>query len=168
VTLHAQSRCSGTTAAGCTPTRACGRRANRCSAGKEYAGLSENGPPLTSAAILKHAKALCAICNSDDQQFTSGLVPGYEAPVNLALQRAEPFRAAIRIPTFSESPKSQAHRVSAARTRRPTHILAYTALLMAGLERGDQTNWTRANRWTRNIYELLRRKNWPRLPNVAG
>jgi glutamine synthetase len=59
-------------------------------------------------------------------------VPGYEAPVNLAYS-ARNRSAAIRIPTFSESPKAK--RIE----YRPPDpaanpYLAYTALLMAGLD----------------------------------
>ena len=98
--------------------------------GKEYAGLSQMALYYIGG-ILKHAKALCAICSPTTNSFKR-LVPGYEAPVNLAYS-ARNRSAAIRIPTYSENPKTR--RIE----YRPPDpaanpYLCFSALLMAGLD----------------------------------
>src|SRR3989449_9868 len=108
-------------------------------AGNEYAGLSQMALYYIGG-VLKHAKALCGLCNPTTNSYKR-LVPGYEAPVNLAYS-ARNRSAAIRIPTFSESPK--ARRIE----YRPPDpaanpYLAYTALLMAGLGGGLNKNYSR-------------------------
>src|SRR5271166_3636518 len=99
-------------------------------AGKEYAGLSQMALHYIGG-ILKHAKALCAICSPTTNSYKR-LVPGYEAPVNLAYS-ARNRSAAIRIPTFSESPKAKRieYRPPDASSN---PYLCYAALLMAGLD----------------------------------
>src|SRR5438445_8901410 len=99
-------------------------------AGNKYAGLSDLGL-YAIGGVLKHAKALCALCNPTTNSYKR-LVPGYEAPVNLAYS-ARNRSAAVRIPTFSESPKAK--RIE----YRPPDpaanpYLCYAALLMAGLD----------------------------------
>jgi glutamine synthetase len=118
-------------------------------AGKEYAGLSEMALYYIGG-ILKHAKALCAICSPTTNSYKR-LVPGYEAPVNLAYS-ARNRSAAIRIPTFSESPKAK--RIE----YRPPDpaanpYLAYTALLMAGLD-GVLNKIDPGEPMDKNMYEL--------------
>ncbi len=99
-------------------------------AGNKYAGLSQMALYYIGG-ILKHAKSLAAICNPTTNSYKR-LVPGYEAPVNLAYS-ARNRSAAIRIPTFSDSPKAK--RIE----YRPPDpaanpYLCYTALLLAGLD----------------------------------
>ena len=73
-------------------------------AGNEYAGLSKMAL-YYAGGLLKHARALCAICNPTTNSYKR-LVPGYEAPVNLAYSSRN-RSAAIRIPTYSENPKAK-------------------------------------------------------------
>jgi glutamine synthetase len=98
--------------------------------GNGYAGLSELALYYIGG-ILKHAPALCAICNPTNNSYKR-LVPGYEAPVNLAYS-ARNRSAAIRIPTYSASPRAK--RIEF-RTPDPAAnpYLANAAMLMAGLD----------------------------------
>ena len=73
-------------------------------AGSGYAGLSDMGLHAIGG-LLKHAPALCAFTNPTTNSYKR-LVPGYEAPVNLAYSRRN-RSASIRIPMYSTSPKSK-------------------------------------------------------------
>ncbi|MGP8235436.1 MAG: type I glutamate--ammonia ligase [Limisphaerales bacterium] len=118
-------------------------------AGKEYAGLSPMALNYIGG-ILKHAKALCAICSPTTNSYKR-LVPGYEAPVNLAYS-ARNRSAAIRIPTFSESPKAK--RIEY-RPPDPSAnpYLCFAALLLAGLD-GVLNKLDPGEPMDKNMYEL--------------
>src|SRR5260370_24930715 len=73
-------------------------------AGNKYAGLSEMGLNAIGG-ILKHAGALCALCNPTTNSYKR-LVPGYEAPVNLVYSSRN-RSPAVRIPMYSENPKTK-------------------------------------------------------------
>jgi len=73
-------------------------------AGDGYAGFSEMGLHYIGG-ILKHAPALVALCNPTTNSYKR-LVPGFEAPVNLAYSQRN-RSAACRIPMYSASPKSK-------------------------------------------------------------
>src|SRR6267142_757750 len=131
-------------------------------AGKEYAGLSQMALYYIGG-VLKHAKALCAICNPTTNSYKR-LVPGYEAPVNLAYS-ARNRSAAIRIPTFSESPKAK--RIE----YRPPDpaanpYLCYTALLMAGLD-GVLNKIDPGEPMDKNLYELPPEEH-AKIPQMPG
>jgi glutamine synthetase len=98
--------------------------------GEQYAGLSEMGLHFIGG-LLKHAPALCAITNPTTNSYKR-LVPGFEAPVNLAYSQSN-RSASIRIPMYSTSPKAK--RVEF-RTPDPSAnpYLAFSAMLMAGLD----------------------------------
>jgi glutamine synthetase len=99
-------------------------------AGDGYAGLSQNALWYIGG-LLKHARALAAIIAPTTNSYKR-LVPGYEAPVNLAYSRRN-RSAACRIPMYSASPKAK--RVEF-RPPDPSAnpYLAFAAMLMAGLD----------------------------------
>jgi len=134
-------------------------------AGKEYAGLSQMALYYIGG-ILKHAKALCAICSPTTNSFKR-LVPGYEAPVNLAYS-ARNRSAAIRIPTYSENPKTR--RIE---YRPPDNAanpyLCFAALLLAGLD-GVLNKIEPGEPMDKNMYELPPEdlKKIPQVPSSLG
>jgi glutamine synthetase len=100
-------------------------------AGDGYAGMSEMGLHYIGG-ILKHAKALAALTNPTTNSYRR-LVPGYEAPVNLAYSSRN-RSASIRIPVVAGSP-AKARRIE---VRFPdatcNPYLAFAAMMMAGLD----------------------------------
>ncbi len=99
-------------------------------AGDEYAGMSEMGLYYIGG-ILRHARAVCAFANPTTNSYRR-LVPGFEAPANLAYS-ARNRSAAVRIPMYSPSPKAK--RIEF-RSPDPSAnpYLAFSAMLMAGLD----------------------------------
>ena len=99
-------------------------------AGDGYAGMSEMAMHAIGG-ILKHAPAVLAFTNPTTNSYKR-LVPGFEAPVNLAYSRRN-RSAAVRIPMYSSSPKSK--RIEF-RCPDPScnGYLALSALLMAALD----------------------------------
>ena len=82
--------------------------------------------------VLKHTPALLALCAPTTNSYKR-LVPGFEAPVNIAYSQAN-RTASVRIPTnYTSSPKAK--RIEF-RCPDPTAnpYLAFTAILMAGLD----------------------------------
>ena len=99
-------------------------------AGSGYAGLSEMALYFIGG-LLKHAPSLLAFTNPTTNSYKR-LVPGFEAPVNLAYSQRN-RSASIRIPMYSPSPKAK--RVEF-RCPDPSSnpYLAFSAMLMAGLD----------------------------------
>ena len=99
-------------------------------AGDKYAGVSQEAL-YGIGGILKHCKALCAFTNPTTNSYKR-LVPGFEAPVNLAYSSRN-RSASIRIPMYSASPKAK--RIEF-RTPDPScnGYLAFSAIMMAVLD----------------------------------
>ncbi len=99
-------------------------------AGDKYAGLSQEAIWFIGG-LLKHTPALVAFTNPTTNSYKR-LVPGYEAPVNIAYS-ARNRSACCRIPMYSASPKAK--RVEY-RVPDPScnPYLAFSAMLMAGLD----------------------------------
>jgi glutamine synthetase len=131
-------------------------------AGNDYAGLSPMALNFVGG-ILKHAKALCAICSPTTNSYKR-LVPGYEAPVNLAYS-ARNRSAAVRIPTYSENPKAK--RIEYRPPDPAANIyLSNAALLMAGLD-GVLNKLDPGEPMDKNLYELPP-EELARVPQVPG
>jgi glutamine synthetase len=118
-------------------------------AGNKYAGVSQNAL-YAIGGILKHGRALCALGNPTTNSYKR-LVPGYEAPVNLAYSSRN-RSASVRIPMYSDSPKAK--RIEY-RTPDPScnGYIAFSAMLMAALE-GIQNKIDPGEPLDKNIYSL--------------
>ncbi|WP_296659479.1 type I glutamate--ammonia ligase [Paraburkholderia sp.] len=124
---------------------------------KENLFYDAHGWALTSnlcrwyiGGLLKHAPALMAFCAPTTNSYKR-LVPGYEAPVNLAMSQRN-RSAAARIPMYSDSPN--ARRVEF-RCPDPSAnaYLAFSAMLMAGLD-GIENKTDPGDPLDVNIYDL--------------
>lgn len=118
-------------------------------AGDGYAGISEMALHYIGG-ILKHAPAIAALAAPTTNSYKR-LVPGFEAPVNLAYSSRN-RSAAVRIPMYSASPKAKRLEV-----RFPdascNPYLAFSAMLMAGLD-GIQNRIDPGGPLDKDIYDL--------------
>jgi glutamine synthetase len=118
-------------------------------AGNAYAGLSSLALNFIGG-VLRHASAVLAFTNPTTNSYKR-LVPGFEAPVNLAYSQRN-RSAAVRIPMYSPSPKAK--RIE---FRCPDPMcnpyLAFSAVLMAGLD-GIENKIDPGEPLDKNIYDL--------------
>src|SRR5262249_11560156 len=118
-------------------------------AGSRYAGLSDTAM-YAIGGLLRHAPALCALSNPTTNSYKR-LVPGYEAPINLAYSRRN-RSAAIRIPVYS--PHALAKRLE---YRIPDSAsnpyLVFSGMLMAMLD-GIKNKISPGEPLDKDIYDL--------------
>ena len=129
---------------------------------KGYALLSDMAKWYIGG-LLKHARALMALAAPTTNSYKR-LVPGYEAPVNLAYSQRN-RSAAVRIPLYSDSPKAK--RIEF-RPPDPScnPYLTFAALLMAGLD-GVENRIDPGEPLDRNIFELSKEEH-AKVPTVPG
>ena len=118
-------------------------------AGDKYAGLSQTALWYIGG-LLKHAPSVVALAAPTTNSYKR-LVPGFEAPVNLAYSRRN-RSAAVRIPMYSASPKAK--RIEF-RPPDPScnPYLAFAAMLMAGLD-GVENKIDPGEPLDKDIYDL--------------
>ena len=118
-------------------------------AGTGYAGLSDTALHAIGG-ILRHAGALLAFTNPTINSYKR-LVPGYEAPVNLAYSQRN-RSAACRIPVYSNNPQSKRLEF---RCPDPScnPYLAFAAILMAAID-GIQNKLSPGEPLAADIYSL--------------
>jgi glutamine synthetase len=131
-------------------------------AGDGYSGVSQTCLHYIGG-ILKHAPALCAFVAPTTNSYKR-LVPGFEAPVNLAYSSRN-RSAAVRIPMYSPSPKAKRIEV---RFPDPAcnAYLAFAAMLMAGLD-GIENRLDPGEPLDKDIYSLSPAE-LSKVPSVPG
>lgn len=131
-------------------------------AGNKYAGLSELALYYIGG-ILKHAPALLAITNPTTNSYKR-LVPGYEAPVNLAYSQGN-RSASVRIPLSGTNPKAKRLEFRCPdATSNP--YLAFAAMLCAGID-GIKNKIHPGEPLDKNIYELTP-EELAKVPSTPG
>ncbi|MCS6816813.1 MAG: type I glutamate--ammonia ligase [Blastocatellia bacterium] len=130
-------------------------------AGEGYAGLSQEALWYIGG-LLRHGPALAAFVAPTTNSYRR-LVPGFEAPVNLAYSRRN-RSAAVRIPMYSANPAAKRLEF---RPPDPScnPYLAFAAMLMAGLD-GIQQRIEPGEPLDRDIYDMSPEelKDVPKLP----
>ena len=131
-------------------------------AGDGYAGMSQMALYYIGG-LIKHGPALSAIIAPTTNSYKR-LVPGFEAPVNLAYSRRN-RSAACRIPMYSASPKAK--RVEF-RPPDPScnPYMAFAAMLMAGLD-GIENKIDPGQPLDKDIYDLAP-EELKKVPSMPG
>ena len=131
-------------------------------AGDGYSGVSQTCLHYIGG-ILKHAPALCAFVAPTTNSYKR-LVPGFEAPVNLAYSSRN-RSAAVRIPMYSPSPKAKRIEVRFPDPACNAYI-AFAAMLMAGLD-GVENRLDPGEPLDKDIYALSPAE-LSKVPSVPG
>ena len=128
----------------------------------QYANLSEMALHYIGG-LLAHAPSVLAFSAPTTNSYKR-LLPGYEAPINLAYSQRN-RSAAIRIPMYSPSPKAKRLEF---RCPDPTAnpYLAFSAMLLAGLD-GIKNKIEPAAPLDQNIYDMDP-KDAADIPNVPS
>jgi glutamine synthetase len=117
--------------------------------GDKYAGLSDMALHAIGG-LLKHGRAILAFAAPTANSYHR-LVPGFEAPVTLAMSQRN-RSAAVRIPMYSASPKAKR-----AEFRCPdpscNPYLTFTAMMMAMID-GVQNKIDPGTPLDRDIYDM--------------
>ncbi len=113
--------------------------------------------------LLKHASALMAFCAPTTNSYKR-LVPGYEAPVNLAYSQRN-RSAAVRIPVYTENPKTKRIEFRPPDSSSNPY-LAFAAMLMAGID-GIKNKIEPGEPLDKNTYELSTEEA-TKIPTVPG
>ena len=118
-------------------------------AGNGYAGLSQMAL-YAAGGLIKHAPAILGFACPTTNSYKR-LVPGFEAPVNLAYSQRN-RSAAIRIPMYSQSPKAKRLEF---RCPDPScnPYLSFSAILMAMID-GIQNKIDPGEPLDKDIYDL--------------
>ena len=131
-------------------------------AGSGFAGLSEMALHYIGG-LLKHASSLLAFAAPTTNSYKR-LVPGFEAPVNLAYSQRN-RSAAVRIPVYSTNPKAK--RVE---FRCPdgtcNPYLTFSSMLMAGLD-GIQNKIDPGDPLDKDLYDL-EPEEMAKIPSTVG
>ncbi|MEJ2666133.1 MAG: type I glutamate--ammonia ligase [Deinococcales bacterium] len=130
--------------------------------GKGYAGLSDLALNAIGG-LLKHAPSVLAFAAPTTNSYHR-LVPGYEAPVNLAMSKRN-RSAAIRIPMYSPSPKAKRLEFRCPDPSANGYLM-FSAMLMAMLD-GIEQKMDPGTPLDRNIYEMSR-EELSHIPSTPG
>ena len=131
-------------------------------AGKEYAGLTQEAL-WGIGGLLKHAAAVLAFAAPTSNSYRR-LVPGFEAPVNLAYSQRN-RSAAVRIPMYSPNPKAKRFEFRCPDPSSNGYIM-FTAIMMAVID-GIQNKIDPGKPLDKDIYAMSKAEleKTPKVPD---
>jgi glutamine synthetase len=118
-------------------------------AGDGYAGLSDLALHAIGG-LLKHARAVLAFAAPTANSYRR-LVPGFEAPVNLAMSKRN-RSASVRIPMYSDNPKAKRLEFRCPDPSTNGYLM-FSAMLMAMID-GIENEINPGEPLDRDIYEM--------------